>query len=103
MSDQKQFRSEAARKNYEKAERQRAQAKQRKAQKAQMEELIGKAHSGLPQVEAHLTTPKYSVDSLMFGGRESCREKYFGPSYQICIKRQEILDKFLTFIRSDRQ
>ena len=43
MSDHKQFRSEAARKNYEKAERQRAQAKQRKAQKAQMEELIGKA------------------------------------------------------------
>ena len=31
------------------------------------------------------------------------RLKYFGPSYQICIKRQEILDNALTFIRSDIQ
>ncbi len=29
------------------------------------------------------------------------RLKYFGPSYQICIKCQEILDLFLTFIRSE--
>lgn len=43
MSDNKQFRSEAARKNYEKAERQRAQAKQRKARAARMNEMTGKA------------------------------------------------------------
>ena len=29
------------------------------------------------------------------------RLKYLGPSYQICIKRQEVLDHFLTFIRSE--
>lgn len=43
MSDNKQFRSEEARKNYEKAERQRARAKQRKARAARTEELTGKA------------------------------------------------------------
>lgn len=29
------------------------------------------------------------------------RLKFLGPSYQICIKRQEIIDRFLTFIRSE--
>ena len=43
----KQFRSEEARKNYEKAERQRTRAKQRKARAAQTEELIGKAKAWL--------------------------------------------------------
>ena len=39
MSDNKQFRSEEARKNYEKAERQRAQAKKRKAMEAKTAEM----------------------------------------------------------------
>ena len=43
----KQFRSEEARKNYEKAERQRTRAKQRKARAAKTEELIGKAKAWL--------------------------------------------------------
>ena len=43
----KQFRSEEARKNYEKAERQRTRAKQCKARAAQTEALIGKAKSWL--------------------------------------------------------
>ena len=43
----KQFRSEEARKNYEKAERQRTRAKQRKARAARTEELIGKAKAWL--------------------------------------------------------
>ena len=29
------------------------------------------------------------------------RLKYYGPSYQICIKRQELLDRFLTFTGSE--
>ncbi len=47
MSDNKQFRSEQARKNYEKAERQRAQAKQRKAREAAKNEMSGKAQAWL--------------------------------------------------------
>lgn len=43
----KQFRSEEARKNYEKAEHQRTRAKQRKARAAQTEALIGKAKAWL--------------------------------------------------------
>lgn len=48
MSD-KQFRSEAARKNYEKAERQRAHAKQRKELEAKKVEMAGKAKAWLKQ------------------------------------------------------
>ena len=29
------------------------------------------------------------------------RLKYYGPSYQICIKRQELLDRSLTFLGSE--
>lgn len=47
MSENKQFRSEAARKNYEKAERQRAQAKKRKAREAAQAEMSGKAKNWL--------------------------------------------------------
>ena len=48
MSD-KQFRSEAARKNYEKAERQRAKAKQRKALESKKNEVTAKATTWLKQ------------------------------------------------------
>lgn len=47
MSDDKQFRSEEARKNYEAAERQRAQARKRKAMDARKTELTGKAKTWL--------------------------------------------------------
>lgn len=47
MSENKQFRSEAARKNYEKAERQRAHAKKRKAREAAQAEMTGKAKNWL--------------------------------------------------------
>ncbi len=30
------------------------------------------------------------------------RLKYYGPSYQICIKRQVLLDRFLTFLGSEK-
>lgn len=46
---EKQFRSEAARKNYEKAERQRAQAKQRKALNAKKNEVTAKVTTWLKQ------------------------------------------------------
>lgn len=49
MSDSKHFRSETARKNYEKAERQRAQAKQRKELEAKTVEMTGKAKAWLKQ------------------------------------------------------
>ncbi|MBE5810550.1 MAG: hypothetical protein E7318_06385 [Clostridiales bacterium] len=47
MSDSKHFRSEEARRNYEKAERQRAQAKQRKALDAKKDEVAGKVKTWL--------------------------------------------------------
>lgn len=49
MSDNKQFRSEQARKNYEKAERQREQAKKRKAREAMKDEMTGKAKAWLKE------------------------------------------------------
>lgn len=49
MSDKKTFRTEEARKNYEKAERQRAQAQKRKAFQAKKDELTGKATAWLKQ------------------------------------------------------
>ena len=49
MSDNKQFRSEEARKNYEKAERQREQAKKRKALDAKKTEMYNSAKSWLKQ------------------------------------------------------
>ncbi len=49
MSDKKTFRSEEARKNYEKAERQRAQAQKRKAAEAKKNEMTGKATAWLKQ------------------------------------------------------
>ena len=49
MGENKQFRSEEARKNYEKAERQRAQAKKRKALNAKKAELSGHAKAWLTE------------------------------------------------------
>lgn len=49
MSDKKTFRTEEARRNYEKAERQRAQAQKRKAFRAWKDEQTGKAAAWLKQ------------------------------------------------------
>ena len=49
MSDHKQFRSEESRRNYEKAERQRAQAKKRKVRAAQAGEMYDHAKEWLKQ------------------------------------------------------
>ena len=53
--------------------------------------------------QATLWSEKFNLyfDGLIGKDEALGRLKYFGPSYQICIKHQEILDKFLTFTRSD--
>ena len=51
----------------------------------------------------HLIEPQTEVPAAKEQALSEALErlKYYGPSYQICIKRQELLDQSLTFLGSE--